>query len=307
MKIAGPVVGITRSSRVERVAFWILMRRMWWWFLVDCAWECIRGSKGASIQYYELHLPSFENRARVIVSTPNIASRGRLKKADPRQEMEGQATNTDSGSSFSVQCLLTNVEPLNAFNQEQVRRRNAAETTVFSSTTASRLSHPPLKDSRDFRLLQIGSELADGLLDCSLKVVCLDDAPDYAALSYVWDASSEARKITCNECKVEVTDNLYAALCRLQRDQSGQPLWVDAICINQQDVVEENHQVHMMKDIYTKAQHVSVWLDEETHATAQVWAFFDFLQVGFNERHARLERNLNDTTQWKRSGFESAW
>jgi len=37
-------------------------------------------------------------------------------------------------------------------------------------------------------------------------------------------------------------------------------LWVDAICINQNDVVERGHQVRLMRDIFSRAKRVVVWL-----------------------------------------------
>jgi hypothetical protein len=41
------------------------------------------------------------------------------------------------------------------------------------------------------------------------------------------------------------------------------PLWADAICINQEDIVERNHQVQLMRDIYRSAELVVAWLGEE--------------------------------------------
>jgi hypothetical protein len=37
-------------------------------------------------------------------------------------------------------------------------------------------------------------------------------------------------------------------------------LWVDALCINQEDTTERNHQVMQMGAIYEKAKRVVVWL-----------------------------------------------
>jgi hypothetical protein len=36
--------------------------------------------------------------------------------------------------------------------------------------------------------------------------------------------------------------------------------WIDAICINQDDIPERNSQVQMMGDIYTNATFVMIWL-----------------------------------------------
>lgn len=39
-------------------------------------------------------------------------------------------------------------------------------------------------------------------------------------------------------------------------------LWIDAICINQDDIAEKNSQVAMMAEIYKKATRVNIWLGE---------------------------------------------
>lgn len=37
-------------------------------------------------------------------------------------------------------------------------------------------------------------------------------------------------------------------------------LWVDTLCIDQNDVIEKNHQLPLMGEIYSKASQVIVWL-----------------------------------------------
>ncbi|KAF2117632.1 heterokaryon incompatibility [Lophiotrema nucula] len=39
-----------------------------------------------------------------------------------------------------------------------------------------------------------------------------------------------------------------------------EPLWIDAICINQSKVHELNHQVRMTREIYSNAESVMIWL-----------------------------------------------
>jgi hypothetical protein len=46
---------------------------------------------------------------------------------------------------------------------------------------------------------------------------------------------------------------------------SGVFLWVNAICINQDDVRERNDQVSLMDDIYGKAQQKLVWLGPDVN------------------------------------------
>jgi hypothetical protein len=48
------------------------------------------------------------------------------------------------------------------------------------------------------------------------------------------------------------------------RDQQGPAslrIWIDAICINQNDENERGHQVAMMRSIYSKADCVRIWIN----------------------------------------------
>ena len=59
-----------------------------------------------------------------------------------------------------------------------------------------------------------------------------------------------------------VTVNLYTALSRLRDPSLQRILWVDAICINQENPEEQGQQVQLMAKIYSKAHRVIVWLGE---------------------------------------------
>jgi hypothetical protein len=86
----------------------------------------------------------------------------------------------------------------------------------------------------------------------------------YEALSYTWDAdASNARQnipILLNGSPFQVTANLESALRHLRLPTSQRTLWIDAICINQLDTAEKEHQINVMSEIYDRAQQVIVWL-----------------------------------------------
>src|SRR5436305_219035 len=118
-----------------------------------------------------------------------------------------------------------------------------------------------------FRLLQLEPGGWDQQLRCTLHELPLDGAPTYKALSYAWDSGFqpdevERPSIQCNGVSVPVSWNLYAALRRLRHVAEPIHVWVDAICINQQDDRERTHQVQMMRDIYHKSDEVAIWLGE---------------------------------------------
>jgi hypothetical protein len=88
----------------------------------------------------------------------------------------------------------------------------------------------------------------------------------YEALSYTWGDPNDKQEIRLQNSPFPVTKNLHAALVHLRLSYSPRTLWIDAICINQADIEERNRQVKHMREIYTRAMRVIVWLGEEKDA-----------------------------------------
>lgn len=116
--------------------------------------------------------------------------------------------------------------------------------------------------SRGFRILTLEPS-TDRLapVRCKLNRASFDDGDlNYAALSYVWGNPLETTAVLVNGIKTQVTLNLEAALRHIRQSSCAVVLWVDALCINQEDVAEKNHQVEMMREIYSGAEFVIAWL-----------------------------------------------
>jgi hypothetical protein len=69
---------------------------------------------------------------------------------------------------------------------------------------------------------------------------------------------------------IQIRKNLEAALRHLRLTQEARYLWVDAICINQDDMDERSRQVSIMSEIYSKASQVVVWLGEREEPSDRV-------------------------------------
>jgi hypothetical protein len=70
---------------------------------------------------------------------------------------------------------------------------------------------------------------------------------EYFALSYTWGDPTLTRSIMVNGCEVTVTANLESALRHIRMATREMVLWVDAVCINQNDETEKTAQVRMMQ------------------------------------------------------------
>ncbi|KAI1759882.1 HET-domain-containing protein [Hypoxylon sp. FL1150] len=86
------------------------------------------------------------------------------------------------------------------------------------------------------------------------------DQDTYDALSYTWGNLEKTNHIIIDGESLDITNNLYMALTELRSPTRSRRLWIDAICIDQENIQERNHQVHMMKRIFGSASSVIVWL-----------------------------------------------
>lgn len=121
---------------------------------------------------------------------------------------------------------------------------------------------PLVQNKRTIRLLSLlpGS----GEVTCRLTECPLEDAKGkYKALSYTWKGGTESTQqyIYCEDLgKIGVMPNLHAVLRRLRHATDVVILWIDWLCIDQDNTEERTHQVGMMRDIYANSTEVIIWL-----------------------------------------------
>lgn len=104
----------------------------------------------------------------------------------------------------------------------------------------------------------------------------LHPLPLYYALSYCWGEGEAVPKCTCEDERtgeiLQLTSNLEQALRTIRAPNVDTPLWIDQICINQQNQQEKPHQIRLMADIYSRAFMVVIWLGEADEDTSLVWS-----------------------------------
>ncbi|KAF3023061.1 hypothetical protein E8E14_012712 [Neopestalotiopsis sp. 37M] len=145
------------------------------------------------------------------------------------------------------------------------------------------LQYEPLDPSlRQIRLLTLLSP-SEGKISAQLHVASLEDQPVFDALSYVWGVEDDPDPICINGETCKVKKNLKAALRRLQ-DSEPLVIWIDAICIDQENVDEKNHQLPLMRDIYTRASQVIVWLGEGDKYIDAIFQYADEWKTGQRSR-----------------------
>jgi hypothetical protein len=156
--------------------------------------------------------------------------------------------------------------------------------------------YSPLQGS-EIRLISVQRARPDGVLRCNLFHAPLTKGLEFHALSYTWGNLNRKQKIMVNDQPLEVNENLYNFFTQIWKTKDlftrGEEVsveqsidgmfrreylsiyreeisltpstealhwWIDAICINQEDIDEKNEQVPRMGQVYSSASQVWVWL-----------------------------------------------
>lgn len=133
-----------------------------------------------------------------------------------------------------------------------------------------------------FRILTLLPSATEvSIIQCRLNTVALSDNTQYEALSYCWGDAANKRAIECNGITFMATENLHAALIKLRFRDKPRILWVDAICINQANLVERAQQVQHMQHIYHQATQVIVWLGPEYEGSELAFSLSERIAKGW--------------------------
>jgi serine/threonine protein kinase len=199
--------------------------------------------------------------------------------------------------------------------------REPAERSVIHKHNS--YVHKEISYNREIRILTILHGPPDAPLECVLSTIPspsilnpeLSTKPkpyEFCALSYYWGQDEPRNEIKiCNGIGSRdtsarwqafsswgtfyVRDNLKAALRQLRDRNEDVNVWVDAICINQDNKNEIAAQVVQMHAVYSEADYIIVWLGPESRETKKT---FHFLRSILNrqkpDRPTRYEENLEN-------------
>jgi hypothetical protein len=131
--------------------------------------------------------------------------------------------------------------------------------------------YSPLQDSDEIRVLHLRSRSSSDNIISTLKHVKFSEDPTYEALSYVWGSPEVTKVINLDGVELPVRENLYCALDHLRLENKTRILWIDALCINQIDEKERNHQVAQMGTIYQSAERVVAWLGDSDDSSSSAF------------------------------------
>lgn len=140
---------------------------------------------------------------------------------------------------------------------------------IQSSSTPYRWNSLP--NSKLIRLLEIEPGPPQSQISCSIRQSVLEECSDYEALSYAWGSAEKDHVLFCGTEYIPVTATVHSAIQTLRYPDKSRTLWIDLICINQQDDDEKSQQVQMMGKIFSGADEVLIWLGEESLTDADAF------------------------------------
>jgi hypothetical protein len=159
------------------------------------------------------------------------------------------------------------------FVHSSLADRHHDRPRVETHQSPDKFDYPPLDNgTNEIRLLTLKAGYGEEDIKCLVTQHKLVQNLGYEALSYSWGTSTETIPISINaRHSMHIRTNLHSALRHLRRQKDDRILWIDAVCINQKDNVEKNHQVRMMKRIYEYADQVVIWLGEAIEHTGRAF------------------------------------
>jgi hypothetical protein len=168
------------------------------------------------------------------------------------------------------------------------------------------------KSTDQIRLLVLQPKTRFGLVKCNLESRSLDSAGSFEAISYRWSDNGQPMAILVGRQRKIVSNTVYLLLRSLQSD-SKRVLWLDSICINQDDKEEKEWQIPLMRKVYSSATRVIGWVGDSP-ASAGALRYLSQLPAALNSKsksrtdkiwHARENHRFKDSFNRNWSAVES--
>ncbi|KAH8725797.1 heterokaryon incompatibility protein-domain-containing protein [Phaeosphaeriaceae sp. PMI808] len=119
----------------------------------------------------------------------------------------------------------------------------------------------------------------------------------YEAISYTWGRQGPTENLEIDgEGIIKIRSNVDTMLRYLRSTTEQRCIWVDALCINQEDQEEKGVQVRSMGEIYAQAKSVVIWVALPTDSFDTVGRFFQnlvkYTDSRYGEQHAATWEGL---------------
>lgn len=152
------------------------------------------------------------------------------------------------------------------------------EDLDLTSNRESPFTYPIIEPHSQVRLVQFLSSSSSREIHAELRIVEASglEEVDYTALSYTWGTANTpdgVHSFRLNGQPFYIRSNLWRFLQAYCTDYDiwASNLWyIDAVCIDQANVLEKGHQVKLQTRIYSQATEVLAWLGAADDADLEV-------------------------------------
>jgi len=141
--------------------------------------------------------------------------------------------------------------------------KSSAIHEVRSMRDNERLKYMDLQEDDSIRLLALDPGEENDPVSCHLFLTSLAKGLKYEAISYVWGDPIARVDIRVNGKLLGVTPNLRDVLKQVRSRTESRLVWVDGVCIDQENTQERGHQVRLMAALYQNAQSVLICLGRD--------------------------------------------
>lgn len=177
----------------------------------------------------------------------------------------------------------------------------------WQQTVRTRIYRPLNAATKEIRLLRLEPGSGEDPLRCSFFYTDLasGDVLDYHTISYVWGKVTGGGHVLLEGLALSVPPSSEAALRATRLRDIPRTLWIDAICINQNDTDEKTQQVRLMGQIYGSGQANLVHFAEDADRAyptlkliADFWANADISRPGVDLSYLAEDDGLTLRSNW---------
>ncbi|KHN96000.1 Heterokaryon incompatibility [Metarhizium album ARSEF 1941] len=165
----------------------------------------------------------------------------------------------------AVRHCLGVIVQISAFLVTYRDNKTAARITTLKSYKYSTLS------PGEVRLLKLSKSTPWSPVQCELIQVRLDEATKFETISYTWGDQKNRKGLILDGSRLDVSERVYEIVHDRASFLMTRHIWIDSICINQQDNGEKSAQVQLMRKIYGSSYHTVIWLGHEPDANDAIW------------------------------------
>jgi WD repeat-containing protein 55 len=153
-------------------------------------------------------------------------------------------------------------------------KSSAVRPPAAASIPARCFQYPTILEPRQIRLVSFQKD-GNSQINFRFHEHALDDrSMTFIAMSYFWGDPTPTHRIWSPDQEyIEMNGSAARMIDWLAREEWGAWYWIDAICIDQNNLDEKGQQIPLMRDVYSKAEEVYAYLGGDSESVKKGFSF----------------------------------